>query len=190
MAAQTNIVNLLPADRFEFSPLGRFLVWALSTGRSVVVLTELVIIVAFLSRFWFDWKLADLRKLTMTRAASAQQMEDVRIKWERFLFLAEEIYKVNGNNFDAAERLAKIQELTPAGVEFDSIEISSRSMSLRGYVSGSDVFSRLFSRFKAEKSYAGVTIGKLEQSSRRSPGFDFDMEVRDRGSGFRDQPEE
>ena len=114
----------------------------------------------------------------MAAATSVQAMEDVRVKWERWQFLAEEINKLNGNKFDAAERLTKIQELTPAGVEFDSIDISSQSATLTGYVSGSDVFSRLFARIKAEESYGGVMVRKLEQSAERPPGFDFEMEVK------------
>ena len=178
MAAQTSTVNLLPADRFEFSPLGRFLIWALSTGRLIVVLTELVVIGAFLSRFWFDRKLSDLRQTRMQRTASVQQMDDVRVKWERLQFLAGEINQANRRNFDAAERLAKIQSLTPAGVEFEAIEIGSQSATLTGYVGMSDVFSRLFSRIKAEKSFSGVAVRKLEQSSDRPPGFDFELEVK------------
>lgn len=178
MAAQTDTVDLLPHERFEFSPLGRFLVWALSTGKLVVVLTELVVIGAFVSRFWFDRKLSDLRQIRIQRTASVQAMEEVRARWERWQFLAEEINKANGSNFNAAERLARIQSLTPAGVEFGSIEIGSQSATLTGYIPGSDVFSRLFSAVKDEKSYSGVGVRKLEQSAERPPGFDFELEIR------------
>ncbi len=180
MAAQTSQVNLLPRERFEYSSLGRFLVWALSTGRLVVVLTELVVIGAFVSRFWFDRKLSDLRQVRMQRTAAVAAMDDVRAKWERFQFLAEEINQANGSNFDAAERLAKIQSLTSAGVEFKAIDIGSQSATLRGYVPASDVFSRLFSKLKAEKNYAGVEVGKLELSASRPPGFDFEIEVKEK----------
>ncbi len=154
------------------------MLWALSTGRLVVVLAELVVIGAFLSRFWFDRKLSDLRQVRMQRTASVQAMDEVRAKWERLQFLAEEVNKANGSNFDAAERLSKIQSLTPAGVEFDSIEISSRSASLTGYVPDSNIFSRLFSRIKSEESFIGVTVRKLELSASRPPGFDFEMEIK------------
>lgn len=182
MAAQTSAVNLLPHERFEFSRLGRLLMWALSTGRMVVVVTELVVIGAFLSRFWFDRQLSDLRQVRMQRTASVLAMDDVRVKWERLTFLAEEINKANGRNYDAAERLSKIQSLTPTGVEFESIDIASQSATLTGYVPASDVFSRLFSRVKAEKSYDGVGVRKLEQSATRPPGFDFEMEIKVRNN--------
>lgn len=156
--------------------------WSLSTGRLVVVLTELVVIGAFVSRFWFDRKLSDQRQTRMQRTASVLAMDEVNTSWERFGRLAEEIRQANANNYDAAERLSKIQALTPARVEFESIDVGSQSAALRGYVPGSDVFSRLFSRMKAEKSFGGVGVRKLEQSVSRPPGFDFEMEIK-MGSG-------
>jgi len=53
-------VNLLPKDEFESSPVGKFIKWAVGIGRWIVVLTEFVVICAFLSRFYFDTKLANL----------------------------------------------------------------------------------------------------------------------------------
>lgn len=178
MTAQTVTVNLLPEDRFEFSRWGRFLMWTLSTGRLVVVLTELVVIGAFVSRFWFDRKLSDLRQIRMQQTAAVLAMDETRVKWERLQLLADAIKKANDSNFDAAERLTKIQSLTPSGVEFESIDIGSQSAILVGHASESEVFSRLFSRIKLEESYSGVTVRRLEQSGFQPPGFDFEMEVR------------
>lgn len=53
-------INLLPKTEFETSFWGRFLKWAISTGRYILILVELVVIIAFLSRFKLDKDLADL----------------------------------------------------------------------------------------------------------------------------------
>jgi hypothetical protein len=55
-------INLLPKEEFEKKPLGKFLVWALSIGRYIVIFTELIVILAFLSRFKLDRDLADLNQ--------------------------------------------------------------------------------------------------------------------------------
>lgn len=60
MAAHNLKVNLLPPSEFELSFWGRFLKWAVTTGRYIIILTELIVILAFLSRFKLD---EDLRKL-------------------------------------------------------------------------------------------------------------------------------
>lgn len=53
-------INLLPSKDFEKTTLGRILKWLLTTFRAIVVLVELIVIVSFLSRFWFDSKNVDL----------------------------------------------------------------------------------------------------------------------------------
>ncbi|MBM3208792.1 hypothetical protein FJZ40_00660 [Candidatus Shapirobacteria bacterium] len=53
-------ISLLAKDEFEQRPAGRFLTWALSVGRWVVVFTEFIVIICFVSRFWFDRRISDL----------------------------------------------------------------------------------------------------------------------------------
>jgi hypothetical protein len=53
-------INLLPKTEFELSFWGRFIKWALSTGRYIIILTELVVIIAFMSRFKLDRDASDV----------------------------------------------------------------------------------------------------------------------------------
>ncbi len=56
-------INLLPQEEFAASILGRVLAWLLSSFRAIVSLTEMTVMIAFLSRFWLDAKSADLNEL-------------------------------------------------------------------------------------------------------------------------------
>jgi Tfp pilus assembly protein PilN len=60
---KNKIINLLPSDDFESSTFGRILKWALSTFRVMVIATELIVMGAFLSRFWLDAKNSDLNEI-------------------------------------------------------------------------------------------------------------------------------
>lgn len=59
---KSKLINLIPQDEFEASSFGRILKWALSTFRIVVIVTELIVMSAFLSRFWLDAKNSDLNE--------------------------------------------------------------------------------------------------------------------------------
>ena len=52
-------VNLLPKDTFYESRVGKTVKWAITFGRWIVVFTDFIVISSFLSRFYFDTKLAD-----------------------------------------------------------------------------------------------------------------------------------
>ncbi len=53
-------INLLPQEEFEASAIGRVLKWLLGTFRYIVISTEMIVMIAFLSRFWLDARSADL----------------------------------------------------------------------------------------------------------------------------------
>ena len=55
-----NKINLLPQKGLASTTAGRILVWILSTFRIIVIITELMVMVAFLSRFWLDAENTDL----------------------------------------------------------------------------------------------------------------------------------
>ncbi|MBI2008360.1 hypothetical protein HYS82_01755 [Candidatus Amesbacteria bacterium] len=60
MSAQGKPLNFLPKSELERTTWGRGLKWALSGGRYIIILTEMVVIIAFLSRFKLDQELSDL----------------------------------------------------------------------------------------------------------------------------------
>ena len=70
MAARKKpLINLLPQEEFETSTSGRLLKWLLATFRYIVIVTELIVMVAFISRFWLDAKNNDLDDLLKQKRA-------------------------------------------------------------------------------------------------------------------------
>ena len=65
MPAKTKVkkkdqINLLPQEGLSATTGGRILLWLLSTFRFIVIITELFVVAAFVSRFWLDAKNTDL----------------------------------------------------------------------------------------------------------------------------------
>jgi hypothetical protein len=53
-------ISLLVDQSFDFTLTGRVVGWLTTIGRFIVIFTELVVIGAFISRFWLDRKNSDL----------------------------------------------------------------------------------------------------------------------------------
>lgn len=88
MSAQKLSVNLLPPSEFELSFWGRFLKWAVTAGRYIIILTELVVILAFLSRFKLD---EDLRKINERVETQKNFLESEQSRLEAFLIVQKRI---------------------------------------------------------------------------------------------------
>lgn len=178
-APASSKLNLLPTDRFEYSRLGRFLKWALSAGRYVVVFTELIVIIAFISRFWFDRQLTDLREQRVQKSAIVASFKDTQNKFEQTKTMLNLIKNALADGPKTVARLSQIQNLTPLGIEYQSITVSSQSASLVGFAPNTNSFSSLITLFQTAKDqfFKKVDIGQFGLSKTRSPGFDFTLEL-------------
>ena len=78
-------VNLLAGDELDTSPQGKFVRWALTWGRRIVVLTELVVILAFISRFWLDTTVASLNDKIEQKRAVVSSFSDFEDKYRAVL---------------------------------------------------------------------------------------------------------
>ncbi len=84
MAARKSTIELLPQENWEKGTFGRLLKWALTVGRYIVIITELIVILAFLSRFKFDRDLTDLNEKVKQQQAIVQSSAQFEQKF-RFL---------------------------------------------------------------------------------------------------------
>ncbi len=70
-------VNLLPQEEFAASTAGRVLTWILSTFRIIVIITELIVVAAFVSRFWLDAKISNLNDELTQRQSIIKSFSDL-----------------------------------------------------------------------------------------------------------------
>ncbi|MBU1129800.1 hypothetical protein KKE45_00570, partial [Patescibacteria group bacterium] len=53
-------ISFLPKHQDNHSFIAKLVRWVTTVGRSVIIFTELIVIAAFVSRFWLDRKNSDL----------------------------------------------------------------------------------------------------------------------------------
>lgn len=168
-------VNLLPTDRFEYSRIGKFLTWALSTGRHVLMFTELVVILVFLSRFWFDRRLVNLREIRYQKEVTVDSYDTVLTSFLRTQSQLSSIRRILTGGHDVSGFLSQIQSMTPLGIVYDEITVSSQSATIRGFSTSSQIFSSLLTTLQSSSVVKDLVVRTLEISKDRSPGIDFEL---------------
>lgn len=168
-------VNLIPQDPFLESMLGKFLLWALSIGRYVVVLTELIVILSFISRFKLDRDLTDLNEAILRQKAVILSYEDAeadfRLTQAKIDFLKQtlkqntlkQILDSLHQNLPIDVKLAKLS------VQPNSWSISAVSMSASGMKSTVDQILKI-------SPDADVSINKV-QLDNKTGLINFDLSV-------------
>ncbi len=168
-------INLIPQDPFMSSVVGKFLVWSLSIGRYIVILTELVVILSFLSRFKLDRDLTDVNEAieaqkTLIKSYGNTEAEFVATQ-AKINFIKKE-----GKNHQISSSLDFIEKNLPIDVKLTQLNIQP----LRWFMSASAMSAQgmkaTVDQVVQANPQADVSLGKVKLNSQTGT-IDFDINV-------------
>ncbi|MBI2268002.1 MAG: PilN domain-containing protein [Candidatus Blackburnbacteria bacterium] len=160
-ASKKRKVNLLIQEGFEHTLLGKILNWSLSVGRVIVILTELVVIVAFLSRFWLDRTLTDLNE---ANGGKKKQIEASQ-KFENEFKNAQEKLSFYKKTISSQPRLASLvtegASLLPPGVVLTTISLKDQDVVFSGEALSEEGLAGFVKSLKASTNLKDVTLSSI-----------------------------
>lgn len=157
-------INLLPKDDFENTQLGRFVNWAINVGRWIIVFTELIVICAFLSRFYFDTKISNLFDETRVKKA----MITTNLPWEENFRQFQEKTKII-KSILAQERtpsvlFAEIAKVMPLDLTLKDISVTENSIvSMTGYCLSERGLKAFLTGLKNLPSLTKINLSNISQ---------------------------
>ncbi|MDO8503691.1 MAG: PilN domain-containing protein [bacterium] len=157
MAAQKKI-NLAILEGFENTTLGRIVKWALSAGRTVVVLTELLVILAFLSRFWLDRQIVDLNEQNAAREAQVKAQSSFEAQFRQSQNQISEFEKLIKSKQGVAETVQDVAKLLPSDVSLVTISFTEGKFQLHGVALSEGGLAGFVKALEGSGKYAGATI--------------------------------
>jgi hypothetical protein len=154
-------VNLLPKDTFYESRVGKTVKWAITFGRWIVVFTDFIVISSFLSRFYFDTKLADYHdeiKQKQTIIEALAPFEDsFRLLQERIsLIKTSSVTKMNGE-----QKTAFITEVLPPDVSLTTISFAEDKINFSGVALSQAGMARLINNLIRSPTIKDVRLSQL-----------------------------
>jgi Tfp pilus assembly protein PilN len=173
MAARKKTINLLPQDPFEASVLGKFLKWALSVGRYIVIGTELVVIGSFLTRFSLDRQVTDLNEAIAQRQAvieSYGEVEEEFRSWQERLTKAKELL---GQQLEVETQLEKVSSFTPVDVFYSNLSLSEEKVEVEGMAFSEAGFSTFLQAIKQDEAFSKIDVERISTEGMEGAGIDF-----------------
>ncbi|MFA5827802.1 MAG: hypothetical protein WC841_00365 [Candidatus Shapirobacteria bacterium] len=120
-------ISLLPDEENPNSPSARFLRWITTIGRFIIVFTELIVISAFLSRFWLDRKNSDYSEVLRQHKAileSTQEFEQEYSLLQQRLKVIKDFYSKTP---EYNSKIASLAESTPNGIVFNNLTLENNT---------------------------------------------------------------
>lgn len=163
-------INFLQKEDFDQTPLGKFLKWATTAGRWIVVLTDLIVISAFFSRFYFDTKLANLHDVIKQDQAIIEAMSSFE---ESFRFLQKRlniIKALSDKKFTTEDKALFVVSVLPEDVVLKSIYFSPQEVNFSGTAGSQTGTEVLVRNLLASPKISKVNISQLSFGGKGEPG--------------------
>lgn len=163
MAKDILSVNLLnPQGK---SLLDQILDWALYIGRLLIIITEVIALGVFLSRFVIDRKLIDLSdeiKKLQPMVAYSQANEQTYRKIQKKLAVSKE------NDTISSKKVTLLTEIlngTASNVELTNISVSDKTVDITAQATSPDMLSAFTQTLKEHPRIQSVTVTKVENKT-------------------------
>jgi hypothetical protein len=161
MSAQSNKVNLLPPSEFELSFWGRFLKWAVTTGRYIIILTELVVILAFLSRFKLDEDLRNINEQISTQVGFLDSQADKEAEFRKLQQNLDLVGTMLTKRVDAGEILDYINNNLPPEVKPSRRAITADDINITATTLSEAAMGKMVSVYSLDPKWKNVDIQQI-----------------------------
>jgi hypothetical protein len=160
--SKTPAINLLKTDQRKFIDI--FTTWALSVGRAVVVITEIIALSAFLYRFSLDRQLVDLHDQIKQKEAIVKFSKTVEERYRNIqerLSLAQNLIAAPG----PAKTFKDILSFAPSDMRINNIRISDESIRLDISAQSVASLKSFIGRLRTYPAINTVSIDKIENKT-------------------------
>ena len=171
-------INLVPRDKFETSLLGRTLKWLLSTFRIIVVLVEMVVMLAFLSRFWLDAKNNDLDdeiKIKMAQIVSQESFEKEFRNIQKRLDIFFTIASASGANSKIVE---DISMQLPPDVYLNSLTYTEKTINIKGSSLSEQSIAQFVTNLGTVENFVSTDLEKVDVDEESGNLINFTLSIK------------
>jgi len=156
-------INLIPQDEFELSDLGRTLKWMLSTFKTLVILTELIVMSAFLSRFWIDAKNSDLNEVLTTKKSQVLAYADTEKEfrlYQKKVLTIKNLYSDKKNT----ELISEVTRLIPNDITLLSVQEINNEIQIKAVSFSDRAIAQFLVNLTNLKSITDVNLTQVSSS--------------------------
>lgn len=166
-------INLLPKDDFEKKPIGKFLMWALNVGRWIVVFTELIVILAFLSRFKLDQDISDLYDRIKEKQAIVAAYSSTEADFLSTQKRLDKVQQLEKDQIGIEKILNEISQITPQQIIFKNLAFSEGAIKISATAATEASLGQFLVNLSSSGSFEEINITNISKGIGGEAGIQF-----------------
>ena len=150
--------------------------WTITSGRKVIIFTEIIVLAVFLSRFYFDRKLHDVKLNIEDKQAIIESSYDIEIEHRRIQTKLEFLKSVLDAQIDWRNWLDNFTKKIPATLVLNQVILNKQTATISAIAKTPDSFAIFISILLQDEDINSVI---LTQSSfdKETKEYEFTMEL-------------
>lgn len=160
-APKQKTINLFVQEGFEHSTAGKLLEWLLSAGRTIVVLTELVVIIAFVSRFWLDKTLTDLSQQNTSKKVQIEAASAFEKDFKSVQNRLDIIKQLENDKIGTSQVVSAITQALPNDVILTSLLIANNKITIQAESLTENGIAAVISYLQNSKQFTNTTLSDI-----------------------------
>jgi Tfp pilus assembly protein PilN len=170
-------INLIPQDPFFKTAPGRILKWALTAGRYIVIFTELIVIISFITRFTLDRQDTDLNNSIHQKKVIIESYGDFEQQFRETQRKISDYQQIEQLD-NLADVFPSLTEIIPKGVVLENLSIQPDQVFLSGTVLSQLSLNLLINNIQISKEFNNVVVRNVETIDEKTPGYLFTLEAK------------
>jgi hypothetical protein len=163
MAKQRYSVNFLRGQRGQF--LDKFINWALTVGRLLVIITETAALSAFAYRLTIDWQIIDLNDKIKQQQAFVSLLQSNEEKYRNLQARIAQAKTLGSKNEQMLTIFQNIYRMATGKVTFSNMTVSETSVKMDATAKTPDRLNRFIGEVKAYDAVQSVSLSKIENNT-------------------------
>lgn len=155
-------INLLPGE--ETKKIGKFLSWVLTYGRYIIIGTEIIVLLAFFSRFKLDRDLTDLHQAIAQKQAvilAAYDLEQQVRSLQNRLLIIKKLEKQRGFS---QKILDTFEGLIPVDVNLTEISLDTNKIAFSAVAHSNDGFTTFLNNLSASPYFGDISLDDVSKA--------------------------
>lgn len=167
-------VSLLPNSENPNSFSSRLIKWSTTTGRVVIIFTELIVVCAFISRFWLDRKNSDLSETLRQKSAILQSTQSFESEFKQLQQKLSSIKVFYASQPKYDQQLNSLIKSTPEEIYYKDIILNQDEKTLETVITSNliayreDVIVNFITNLMINPDIKQVDIKRIEKKSKEN----------------------
>lgn len=173
MAAQKTSIELLPQEEWQKGSFGKLLKWVLTVGRHIVIITELIVILAFLSRFKLDKDLTDLGETIKQKQGVIDSSAEFEKKFRLVQFQLETIEKLQKSKLELT--LSDVASLLPPDVKLSELNIKGNQAYFTATSLSEVGLATFLNNLQKSPKFEKLVLVQVSSGTEKEVGINFQL---------------